>query len=500
MGLFETTGKPTHGFFLSGASACRVVGMAAGALWVLMLFYSISIYRSAAAMRSSLYLNLFIAAIAVALSLAVLSLMRKRSAFTGAGPIALCSALMGVGALFNSLSDAGTPVGMLLLGLGAVLSGASSAVMLLEWVDVLRAAGSKTALVEVSFAGCIAFVAGLAASSATWNIACVLSVILPCVCGYLLYRCSSEAARPEPVSAPEPISGSTRRLFVKIAAGSLLVGMLQGFFDLIMGYEAYSVFDVYGVYLLAGGFFALLTLCAVAIFFPKDGVFNAYRLSMFLLCLGCLLGPFVDDGTTYYSGAVIFGGYASFGVALCIVCIEASTSFRMSCARIAGFALASLFAGQVAGLALGFVVQDSYAGMNLASVTLVAVSILFISHAFVLTELDLVRVGIGEVGAHTGAEEAEAGDSCDEPCDSCELIIAKYGLTPRESDVLPLLLQGRTISRIQEALYISAGTVSTHIRHIYQKTGVSDRQALIDLVEAEMEGRGSKASDAKKAS
>ena len=53
---------------------------------------------------------------------------------------------------------------------------------------------------------------------------------------------------------------------------------------------------------------------------------------------------------------------------------------------------------------------------------------------------------------------------------------------------MPLLLEGRTISRIQEALFISAGTVSTHIRHIYQKTGVDNRQELIDLAH-EMAGR-----------
>ncbi|MFQ9178979.1 MAG: response regulator transcription factor [Eggerthella lenta] len=44
----------------------------------------------------------------------------------------------------------------------------------------------------------------------------------------------------------------------------------------------------------------------------------------------------------------------------------------------------------------------------------------------------------------------------------------------------------RTISRIR-ALFISAGTVSTHIRHIYQKTGVDNRQELIDLAR---DGRG----------
>ena len=67
--------------------------------------------------------------------------------------------------------------------------------------------------------------------------------------------------------------------------------------------------------------------------------------------------------------------------------------------------------------------------------------------------------------------------------DPCDAIVEKFSLSPRESDVLPLLLQGRTISRIQETLFISAGTVSTHIRHIYQKTGVDNRQELIDLVE-----------------
>ena len=57
----------------------------------------------------------------------------------------------------------------------------------------------------------------------------------------------------------------------------------------------------------------------------------------------------------------------------------------------------------------------------------------------------------------------------------------RFALSPRETDMLPLLLEGRTISRIQETLFISAGMVSTHIRHIYQKTGVDNRQELIDL-------------------
>ena len=55
------------------------------------------------------------------------------------------------------------------------------------------------------------------------------------------------------------------------------------------------------------------------------------------------------------------------------------------------------------------------------------------------------------------------------------------GFTAREKDVAPLLLQGRTQPWIAEALGISENTVGTHVRHIYQKAGVHDRQQFLDL-------------------
>lgn len=484
MGAKFDIGKAVHASFLSKMSPWRIAGVAAGALWVLLLFYSVSLYSRASTIRGSLYLSLFIAMIAVAFTLAVLSLVRKRDAATsGVAVLSVAAAMTCVGSFLNSLSDAGTVDGMLLLGIGALLAGSGSAVLLLGWMDVLSGSDSRTALFEVSFGGCAAFVAGLVACNITW-LACSLAIGLPALCAFLLHRSATLRDDSPEALPPEPASASTKGLFAKIAAGALLVGMLQGFFDLILGYRAYSVFDVYGVYLFVGGFFALLVLCAAVLLLAKDAVFAAYRLAMFLLCLGCLLAPFVGDGTTYYSGAVIFGGYACFGAALCSICIEASTSFRMSCVRIAALAFAALFLGEVAGFVVGFAVQDVFADMELARVTLIAVSILFVAHGFVLTELDLVRVGIGEVGA-ASAESAPSEQRAHE-VDPCALIVSRFGLTPRESDVLPLLLQGRTISRIQEALFISAGTVSTHIRHIYQKTGVADRQGLIDLVESEV--------------
>lgn len=57
----------------------------------------------------------------------------------------------------------------------------------------------------------------------------------------------------------------------------------------------------------------------------------------------------------------------------------------------------------------------------------------------------------------------------------------KFGLSPREGDVLVLLIQGRTVSAICQKLQLSEGTVKTHIAHIYDKTSVHSRQELLDL-------------------
>ena len=58
-----------------------------------------------------------------------------------------------------------------------------------------------------------------------------------------------------------------------------------------------------------------------------------------------------------------------------------------------------------------------------------------------------------------------------------------FGLTEREKDVLELWSQGHTSSYIQEQLSITKNTVKTHTAHIYEKTGVSSKEELLQLVE-----------------
>lgn len=50
-----------------------------------------------------------------------------------------------------------------------------------------------------------------------------------------------------------------------------------------------------------------------------------------------------------------------------------------------------------------------------------------------------------------------------------------YGLSNREMEVLQLLSEGKTNKEIAKALWISEQTVKTHLAHIFDKLGTSDR-------------------------
>ncbi len=52
-------------------------------------------------------------------------------------------------------------------------------------------------------------------------------------------------------------------------------------------------------------------------------------------------------------------------------------------------------------------------------------------------------------------------------------------LSPREREILDLLTTGATTPEIAGRLYVSAATVKTHLHHLYEKLGVSDRAAAV---------------------
>lgn len=60
--------------------------------------------------------------------------------------------------------------------------------------------------------------------------------------------------------------------------------------------------------------------------------------------------------------------------------------------------------------------------------------------------------------------------------------ICEYGLTAREQEILVPFCEGRSVPYVAKMLFLSENTVKSHLRHIYTKCEVHNKQALLDLV------------------
>ena len=69
--------------------------------------------------------------------------------------------------------------------------------------------------------------------------------------------------------------------------------------------------------------------------------------------------------------------------------------------------------------------------------------------------------------------------------DSAAVFARAVGLTARETEILSLLVRGRTLPYIANELFVTTGTVKTHVRHIYAKLAINSREELLAMIDDE---------------
>lgn len=149
-----------------------------------------------------------------------------------------------------------------------------------------------------------------------------------------------------------------------------------------------------------------------------------------------------------------------------------------------------LLAGSMIGATLGiFLGENLYAFLDNQFMTLVAITVAVLYLVF-LAFITLSAINGRIVGSSQKTKNQTLPASTIEHAQ--RKIISSfsklYGLTNRESQVLELLVKGRSSTFIAKELYLSTNTVKSYSKNLYTKLEVHSKQELIDLFKEKTKG------------
>lgn len=158
--------------------------------------------------------------------------------------------------------------------------------------------------------------------------------------------------------------------------------------------------------------------------------------------------------------------------------------FELSPIRVFSYGRAYNLLGIVLGFAFAAITTTFFPSGSIALIlSFAALIFLFIiASAFILEDHYPVSSEVGDIDEDVVDITLSGRNLWEE---RCAAVAKRYGLSPRQTEVLQLLARGRNTSYIQETLTISPYTAKAHIYNIYQKMGIHSRQELLTLIEQE---------------
>ena len=282
----------------------------------------------------------------------------------------------------------------------------------------------------------------------------------------------------------------TNELLARTCAGALVIGIVMGALRYLTGEDA-SFNNLYAVSKIAAS-----AICCLVVFFQERREHfefsRIYRYIILLMGLGIVMHPFFDSGLLPVVVSRV--GVSCFEAFMWVVAIGFAKCFRVPPFQSVGLCWASLTGGLCAGAAFGYFFADArLVGLVPAGcLALVSLFVLLLVLTFVLTERDLISLeGWGVFSRRRPEDLPSSQETSVSSMDRARSAMAgrahelaqKYRLSDREEEVLALLALGRSRSQIKEELYLSLGTVNTHISHLYQKLGVHGKDELLAYFE-----------------
>lgn len=360
---------------------------------------------------------------------------------------------------------------------GAALGGIGFGLFLVLWAEILSCisliriflyttASQLAAVVFVFFCGGLD---GL-------RVACAM-VALPVaavLCLRAAFQALPAADRPSPVM---PRLTYPWKIFVLLALYSFAYGLRQ-----------HQLAAGAGMHSSASTALIMAVLFASAYFFSaRFNVGALYRSPLVLIVCGFLLVPVEGFLGTAASSYLISMSYSLVGIIVALLLYDISKRLGVTVV-----VFAAIKGAEQVFVIWGKDVADTMGALGLAAgaqdtvIAVAVVAMMLAATLILLSERELaskwgVRIlDIGGLVEKTPEEERREAHVAE--------LAERFRLTPRETEILHLIAQGKNGPAIRGELFIAEGTFKAHTSHIYEKCGVPNRRALVALLGADGPG------------
>ena len=213
---------------------------------------------------------------------------------------------------------------------------------------------------------------------------------------------------------------------------------------------------------------ASVVACLAVLSVQRGSIMRAFYAAIPLSALGVIVRTLPFGGASEASVFLGTCGFSLVNYLVWIVMLEKAFSRKLPVLGLLASLWMASYVGVLGGQLLALAWPFGAELLNyLALSALLAASLLLVSMNGKLTVSPAVLVA--PEAAPTAQRAAEIAE------------VAK--LSPRETEILAIWLAGHNASYIEDTLHISRNTVKTHLKHIYQKTGVESKEELLCLGE-----------------
>lgn len=462
--------------------ALPYLGFAFWFAWNLVAF-SGSVWNTqadSAILITYLFVAHLLASVATLLVLAT-SKPRIMRAITTHAFLAAGAAIGSTGTLLMILVGGGYASNMLAFVAGAVLAGVGTTFMIARSATVFGTVTPRKSFLSISLCAIFAigvyfFIEGYAST-----IGAAMFVVLPILSALALSVKSDTPAELSVINTTAKLPVRFQSLIIAITVYSLCQEVMKSYILTTLP-TSQSVLCMR--YVMLALVMLMLAYIALDLSTPPDK--SVSRL-FYPLAL-CFIAPqlavmFLKDTSPVLAAASLdFAGYG-FDLFIWSICAYLGFQMRGNCVKVmcCGTAALSL------GLAVGSILSIFLLNAHLETTQFLLVNFMTVTLCIIVTVIVFPEKKLNDL--ILPIEEENADDPAERTRkarwrQACEEVAMQGQLTARETEVLIMLAKGMSAQQIADALFISVHTVRAHVRNIHSKLAVSNRNQIVQLVEA----------------